>query len=96
MEASAQEIADEILVRTGKSIFKVWTLRAAAKQLGVSYQSLRDLVDRGLPAFCVGRQWQIYEDDLIDFLRGQTPKNQGVKQERSGGEREQSGLTQEV
>jgi excisionase family DNA binding protein len=46
------------------------TIKAAAQQLCVSTKSIRRWIKRGdLCAHRVGRQWRIFEDDLLRFVQ---------------------------
>ncbi len=50
------------------------TLYQAAEQLNLAYETIRRKANCGaLPAFRLGGvgQWRIFEDDLIDYARGQ-------------------------
>lgn len=50
------------------------TLQDAAARLGVTYETLRrKAFQKKIPAFKVGGsgQWRIFEEDLLDYVRGQ-------------------------
>jgi excisionase family DNA binding protein len=50
------------------------TLADAAKRLNLAYETIRRKANCGaIPAFKLGGvgQWRIFEDDLIDYARGQ-------------------------
>jgi excisionase family DNA binding protein len=50
------------------------TLYEAAKRLNLAYETVRRKANCGaIPAFKLGGvgQWRIFEDDLLDYARGQ-------------------------
>lgn len=59
---------------TAKDLGTILTLREAAKQVGLCYESLRRrAIDKTIPAFRMGGRghWKILEADLIKYIRGQ-------------------------